>query len=87
MAEIFYIVFESSTDFFLSFLTSLTLFTFKSSEMKYLKKLNCHGGSDPHNIFLLFMNRMVDFLVPQLEKIFLVLLLLVVLQKREERLI
>ena len=40
-------------------------FAYKSSEIKYyLKEFDYHGGSDPNNIFLLFMNSITDFLPP-----------------------
>ena len=48
-----------------------TYFAFKSSEVKYyLRGLDSHGGSDPNNIFPLFLKMTADFIAPKLAKIF-----------------
>ena len=50
----------------------------------YLKDLNLHGGLDPHNIFPLFLNKI---LTPKLAKKIVVLLLMVVFQYYEGQLL
>ena len=51
--------------------TKLKYFAFKSSEIRYyLMELDSSGGSDPDNIFPLFLKKTADIVSPKLAKIF-----------------
>ena len=78
MAEVFSSVFQrKQSDQILDLpptcfpLPKFTCFAFKSIEVKqYLKDLDSQGGSDPNNIFPLFLKETADLLAPKLAKIF-----------------
>ena len=65
--------------------SKFTYFVFNLTKIKcYLKELNVYGLKDPHNIFPLITNKMINFLAPKLIKSLCGFLLLVVFKNHED---